>query len=109
MSGTYRFSWLRPSGWTRLGAALGVMALFTTPMLWAVGTFGHDDQAIPHAIVFGLAGLWLFLAAGLMAGWAVRGFLVRVKGGDEDADEAPHGAASHAPAASRPPVRSGAH
>lgn len=96
MSGAYRFSWLRPGGWTRLGVAGGVAVIFATPMLWSLGVFGPGQDSLSLAVVFLLSGLWMFVAVGYAIGWAIRGFVVKVKaeGDDDEAD--------HPPA--RPPV-----
>lgn len=105
-----RFSWLRPSGWTRLGVVGAVAILFVTPMLWALGLFGEDDQAIRKAIVFLFSGLWFAIAVGYTIGWSIRGFIVRLKEADED-EETGHrpGAPAHSSAggtpAHRPPAR----
>lgn len=104
-----RFSWLRPSGWTRLGVAGGVAIVFATPMLWALGVFGADDEAIRRAMVFLFAGLWFFVAVGFTIGWSIRGFIVRVKEAEDD-DEGAHRPAGGAhppphPPAARPPAR----
>lgn len=107
-----RFSWLRPSGWTRLGVVGAVAVIFAAPMLWALGVFGSDDEAVRRAIVFTFAGLWFFIAVGLTLGWAIRGFIVRLKEPDEEEEGGhrpsapPH--ASHPPAGgqhARPPAR----
>ncbi|HSV30374.1 MAG TPA: hypothetical protein VLL76_12500 [Candidatus Omnitrophota bacterium] len=101
MSGNFRFTWLRPGGWTRLGIVGAVMVLFGTPMLWAVGMFGDGDDALGRAAVFLLAGLWLFGAGGYAVGWAIRGFIVRQKDPEEeedrDAPPARPGAPPHRP------------
>lgn len=105
---TYRFSWLRPNGWTRLGGVGAVVVLFATPMLWAVGGFGLGEDSLRRALIFLFAGMWLFVGAGWMVGWALRGFMVRLKEEeDEDKAASSHRAAvaSHAPAAVHRPAR----
>lgn len=98
----YRFSWLRPNGWTRLGGVGAVAVLFATPMLWALGLFGNGDDTLKRALIFLFAGMWLFVAAGWTAGWALRGFMVRLK--DQDDEEGGgHRAASPSAHASHPP------
>ncbi len=107
----YRFSWLRPNGWTRLGGLGAVVALFSTPMLWAVGVFGVGEDALRRALIFLFAGMWLCVGAGWMLGWALRGFMVRLK--EEDDDDragpahraAPPAHAPHPPAAAHRPGR----
>lgn len=96
-----RFSWLRPSGWTRLGLAGAAGILFATPMLWALGGFGADDEAIRRAIVFLFSGLWFFVALGYTIGWSIRGFIVRIKESDEDEE------GGHRPAAPPHPPTGG--
>ena len=114
MSATYRFSVLRSEGWARLGFAGAVIVLFGTPMLWALGVFGADQNAVVHAMIFMFAGIFLALGLGYAVGWAVGGFTVRLK---EPADEdehrpaAGHAAPAHGPAPHpagaqvRPPAR----
>ncbi|MCR6633251.1 MAG: hypothetical protein NVV74_26190 [Magnetospirillum sp.] len=102
---TYRFSWLRPNGWTRLGAVGAVVVLFATPMLWAVGGFGDGDDTVRRALIFLFAGLWLFIGGGYVLGWALRGFMVRLKDPDEDEDGAP----AHRPVGSHAPAHPPAH
>lgn len=85
---TYRFSWLRSNGWTRLGGVGAVAVMFSTPMMWALGVFGSDDEALKRAMIFLFAGMWFFVATFYVLGWAIRGFMVRLKDHDED-DEFP--------------------
>jgi hypothetical protein len=87
MSANYRVSFMRAGGWSRLGLAGAVSVLFATPMLWALGAFGSGDDAIHRAVAFALSGLWFFVATGYVVGWALKGFVVRLKEPDEDADE----------------------
>lgn len=100
---TYRFSWLRPNGWTRLGGAGAVAVVFSTPMLWALGWFGNGDDTIKRALIFAFAGMWLFVCAGYVLGWALRGFMVRLKDQDEEDEGGRHAPspshAAHPPAA----------
>lgn len=110
MTGNYRFSLLKSSGWTRLGLAGAVAIIFVTPMLWSVGAFGTSEEgALQRAVVFGLAGVWLFMAAGYTVGWAVKGFTIRLK---EEGEGEDHPIARRAPvppaAATHPPSRPGA-
>lgn len=103
-----RFSWLRPGGWTRLGVVGAVGILFGTPMLWALGAFGGDDESIRRAIIFLFAGLWFFIGTGYTLGWSIRGFIVRLKDHDDEEEGAGHRPAAppHPPAAAhRPPGR----
>lgn len=81
---SYRFSWLRPNGWNRLGGVGALAVLFATPMLWAVGGFGAGDDNIRRALIFLFAGMWMFVAIGFGVSWALRGFMVRLKDADED-------------------------
>ncbi|HLO76695.1 MAG TPA: hypothetical protein VK196_09605 [Magnetospirillum sp.] len=104
----YRFSWLRPNGWNRMGAVGAVGILFATPLLWSLGVFGWADDTIKRALIFAFAGMWMFVGMGYALGWAIRGFMVRLKDHDEDEDGAhrPGAAASHAahPPAAHPPA-----
>lgn len=94
--GTYRFSWLRPGGWNRLGGVGAMCVLFGTPMMWALGVFGTGDDSLKLASVFLLAGIWFCVCLGYGIGWAVRGFMAKVKDGDGDEDS---------PATTREPPR----
>jgi len=87
----YRVSFIRSSGWTRLGLAGAVLCLFLTPILWSFGLFGDSDMALRKAIVFAVSGAWLFGLGFFLVGWALQGFVVRVRS-SEDEDE-PHSAA----------------
>jgi len=87
----YRVSFIRSSGWTRLGLAGAVLCLFLTPMLWSFGLFGEDDAALKRAIVFAVSGAWLFGLGFFLVGWAVQGFVVRVRNAE---DEEEHHAAA---------------
>lgn len=86
---TYRISYAKAAGWTRLGLAGAVAALFGAPMLWALGAFGGGDDALHRAVIFALAGLWFFVATFFVIGWAVQGFVIRQKAVEEDADDGP--------------------
>lgn len=99
----YRFSWYRPDGWTRLGMAGAVAVIFLTPMLWSLGVFGEGDETMKRALIFGFAGLWFFVGFGYMLGWAVRGFLVRIKDPGEDEDGHRPTGPAHPPAGAHPP------
>jgi len=105
----YRVSFLRTNGWTRLGMAGAAGAVFLTPMLWAMGSFGAAEESIHRAIIFAVAGLWLFIAVGYLVGWALQGFVVRQKVVEEESEDGP----AHRPAPpppSRPaPPKGGAH
>jgi len=108
----YRISYIRSTGWTRLGLAGAVAILFGSPMLWALGVFGTGDDALHRAVVFGLAGLWFFVGTFYVIGWAVQGFVVRQKVVEEDEDGPPRRSAPCAPSApppSRPPPRPSSH
>lgn len=85
----YRVSYIRSAGWTRLGLAGAVGCLFASPMMWAMGIFGSGDDALHRALIFGLAGLWFFVATFYVIGWAVQGFVVRLKTTDEEGDDHP--------------------
>lgn len=98
-----RFSWLRPGGWTRLGVAGAVGILFGTPMLWALGSFGNDAEAINRALIFMFAGLWFFIGTGYALGWSIRGFIVRLK-----EDEGEEGGGGHRPPPMAHPPGAGA-
>lgn len=93
---TYRFSWLRPGGWNRLGGVGAFSVLFGTPMMWALGAFGMGEDSLKFAAVFLLSGIWFFVSLGYGISWAVRGFMAKVKDGDGDEDS---------PAAGREPPR----
>lgn len=99
---TYRFSWLRPGGWTRLGLAGAVAIMFVTPMLWALGVFGAAEDTLKRALIFLFAGMWFCVGVGYMVGWAIRGFVVKVKEAEEDEEGAParRPAPPHAPTGS---------
>lgn len=105
---TYRFSWLRPNGWSRVGGVGAVAILFATPMLWALGVFGNSDETLRRALIFAFAGMWMFVGAGYAFGWALRGFMVRIKDHDDEEEGAhrpagaPHAAHPPAGAAHRP-------
>lgn len=99
---TYRFSWLRPNGWNRLGAVGAVAVMFATPMLWSLGLFGTGDDTIRRALIFLFAGMWMFVGSGYVLGWALRGFMVRLKEHDDEDDVGHRPAAP--PQASRPPA-----
>lgn len=104
---TYRFSWLRPNGWTRMGGVGAVAVMFATPMLWALGLFGNGDDTIKRALIFLFAGMWMFVGAGWAVGWALRGFMVRLKDHDDDdgPGHRPAAPAGHtAPHAAHPPA-----
>lgn len=109
----YRISYIRSTGWTRLGLAGAVAILFASPMLWALGVFGTGDDALHRAVIFGLAGLWFFVGTFYVVGWAVQGFVVRQKVVDEDADDGPPRrsapCAPSSPPSARPPARSSGH
>jgi hypothetical protein len=102
MPGSYKFSILRPSGWTRLGVAGAIGVFFATPMLWALGVFGDGEPALQRALVFMLSAVWFFVATFYTIGWALKGFVVRMKEA-EDEEEAP----AHRPSAPPPPRPAG--
>lgn len=105
---SYRFSWLRSGGYTRLGGAGAVAVLFATPMLWALGAFGMGEDTLKRAMIFLFAGMWFFVGTGYVLGWAIRGFMVRLKDHDEDEDGPAHRPAGPAhPPAAPPPHRPG--
>ncbi|MDO8606692.1 MAG: hypothetical protein Q7R40_09165 [Phaeospirillum sp.] len=114
----YRVSFIKAGGWTRLGLAGAVGVLLSTPMLWALGSFGFADEAIHRAIVFALSGVWCPIAVGYLIGWAVQGFIIRQRVVEEDDDSIPTPAATPhrpppgppgggSPARGAPPPRSG--
>lgn len=105
---TYRFSWLRPNGWSRLGGAGAVAVLFLTPMLWATGAFGTGEDNIRRALIFLFAGLWLCVGTGYAVGWALRGFMVRLKDHDDE-EEGGHRPAAPPAHAAHPPAGGAAH
>jgi len=109
MAAAYRFNPTRSSGWFRLGVAAAVGVIFVTPMLWALGMFGPSEDAIHRAVIFAFSGIWFSLGVGYLIGWAMSGFLVRVKegegeegGGGGRRSEAPHRPSS--PPAKPPPA-----
>lgn len=106
MSNT-KFSLLRASGWGRFGLAAAVAVLFMTPMLWALGAFGAGDEGLHRATIFGFSGLWLFMVAGYVVGWALKGFMYRIKDSDDESggEETAHRPPSPPPGAHRPPPR----
>lgn len=85
MSANYKFSLLRSSGWNRLGVTGAIAILFVTPMLWSLGIFGSGDEALHRGMVFLFAGVWLFMVVGYTLGWAIHGFMVKIR--DADADD----------------------
>lgn len=85
----YRFSWLRPGGWTRLGVVGAVGVLFATPMLWSIGVFGDGEDTLKRALIFLFSGMWFFIGVGYVSGWSIRGFMLRVKDPDTDAEDQP--------------------
>lgn len=100
---TYRFSWLRPGGWSRLGAAGAVAVMFATPMLWSLGLFGNGEDTLKRALIFLFAGMWMFVGTGYVVGWALRGFMVRLK--EDEGEEGGHRpVAAHAAHAAHPPA-----
>lgn len=102
MTGNFRFSLLRSSGWTRFGVAGAVGIFFATPMLWSIGLFGPDEQGMHRAIVFLFSGIWFFIALGYSVGWAVHGFVFRTK---EDDGEGERESGSSRPPPPPPPSR----
>ena len=85
MAAVYRFIPTRSSGWLRMGVAAGVAILCLTPMLWALGLFGPAEDAIHRAVIFAFSGVWMALGLGYLVGWALAGFLVKLR--DADAEE----------------------
>jgi hypothetical protein len=110
---SYKVSFIKTGGWVRLGLAAGTAAALSAPMLWALGSFGHADEAIQRAIIYAGSGLWLFLATGYLVGWAIQGFVIRQKVSDEDGEDGPARRPSPPPGPppSRPPPppRQGSH
>jgi hypothetical protein len=111
---SYRVSFMKAGGWTRLGLAAGAAAASSAPMLWALGSFGAAEEAIHRAIIYAVSGFWLFLAAGYLTGWAMQGFIIRQKVAEEDADDGPARRPTPPPgpppsARPAPPPRSGGH
>jgi len=97
----YRVSFIRSSGWTRLGLAGAVLCLFLTPMLWSFGVFGEGDVAMRRAIVFAVSGAWLFGLGFFLVGWALQGFVVRVRTAEDEDDHHASSARSSAPPSGR--------
>jgi hypothetical protein len=109
---SYRISYIRSTGWTRLGLAGAVAILFGSPMLWALGVFGNGDDALHRTVIFTLAGLWFFVGTFYVVGWALQGFVIRQKAAEEDSDDMPPRRpppSAPPPPAARPPARSGGH
>lgn len=110
---SYKVSFIKSSGWTRLGLAAGTAAALSAPMLWALGSFGHADEAIQRAIIYAGSGLWLFLATGYLVGWAIQGFVIRQKVSEDEADDRPPSRpappSGPPPSRSPPPPRQGSH
>lgn len=112
-----KISFIKSAGWTRLGLAGAMAAVFSAPMLWALGSFGASDEAIHRAIVFGLSGLWFFVATGYLIGWALQGFIIRQKVSEEESNETMGGGGYRPPSPppgpppgrGAPPSRSGSH
>ncbi len=78
----------KSNGWTRLGLPGAMFMLFATPMLWALGAFDGTAEPLLHAIVFGLFGIFCFGLTPWLIGWALQGFLVRRKTGEESDESA---------------------
>jgi hypothetical protein len=109
---TYKVSFIKSTGWTRLGLAGAVAVLFISPMLWALGVFGNGDDALHRTVIFTLSGLWFFVGTFYVIGWALQGFVIRQKVVEEDADDMPPRRpppSAPPPPASRPPARPGGH
>jgi len=108
MAAAYRFNPTRSSGWFRLGVAAAAAVVCVTPMLWAVGGFGPSDDAIHRAVVFAFFGIWLGIGVGYLIGWALSGFMVKVKEGDGEEGarrpEPPHRPAPPPPKPAAPPA-----
>ena len=102
MSANYKFSLLRSSGWNRLGLTGAVAVMFGSPMLWALGVFGAGDEALHRGMIFLFAGMWFFVSVGFTLGWAIHGFMVRVKEAESEDDDEPR---RSAPPPSAPPRR----
>ena len=79
---------VRVKGWVRLGFPGAVAALFASPMLWALGLFDGTAAPLPHAIIFGLSAMALFGVTPSLLGWALQGFAVRRKIGEEPDEHA---------------------
>ncbi|MBX9634570.1 MAG: hypothetical protein K2X44_06280 [Magnetospirillum sp.] len=75
-------------------------------MLWALGVFGAGDDTLKRAMIFLFAGLWFFVGTGYVLGWAIRGFMVRLKEHDDD-DDVP--VPAHRPPAPPHPPAGAAH
>ncbi len=110
---SYKVSFIKSSGWTRLGLAAGTAAALSAPMLWAMGSFGLAEEAIQRAVIYAGSGLWLFLTTGYLVGWAIQGFVIRQKVSDEEGEDRPpqRPTPPPAPAHARPssPPRQGSH
>ncbi len=104
----YRVSFIKASGWTRLGLAGAAGVLFSAPMLWALGSFGFADEAIHRAIVFALSGVWCPIAVGYLVGWAMQGFVIRQRVVEEDNEDSIPAARPSGPPPGAPPARGGA-
>ena len=98
----YRVSFIKASGWTRLGLAGAAGVLLSTPMLWALGSFGFADEAIHRGIVFALSGVWCPIAVGYLIGWAVQGFIIRQRVVEEDSEDAAPSSSSRPPSGPPP-------
>jgi len=97
MAAAYRFNLTRSVGWFRLGVAAAVAVICITPMLWALGVFGPSEDAVHRAVIFGFSGIWLGLAVGYLVGWALTGFMVKVKDGEGEEKESRRPEAPHRP------------
>lgn len=106
----YRLSPIRNKGWFRLGlVGAGTMVPWTV-MEHALGHFSEGPQGVQQIAEFFFGGVILWLILGAATGWAIHGFVIRMK--EEDDHESGHRSggmggsspASHAPARSTPPA-----
>ena len=86
---TYRLSLLRQKGWIRCGLAGAVMMIPIAVIEHALGYFSDGVVGLRQALEFVCAGSVLAMILGILGGWVVRGFAVRVLDEDEREAERP--------------------
>lgn len=92
-----RFSPTRLAGWKRAALPCVMATLLGTPMLWALGVFDTTADPLRHAAVFGLSGMLLSASLPWCIGWALQGFLQRLKSESDSHAEPHHQTPPHRP------------
>lgn len=91
-----RFNPTRQAGWKRTALPAVALTLLGTPMLWALGVFDGTADPLRHAAIFATCGLLLSLTGPWCIGWALQGFMVRLRSEQESHPEPVH-ETSHRP------------